>query len=207
MASKAKYEIQWLKGSYAGRQVTANKAKCAVYVEQHLNALEVDREGSKDNPSMVLVASNASAASIALAGMYSEQVAKAFGTPNLGCRKLQKKDRGFYNLVYTHMPAVLLEPLFCSEKEHVKALLEGQGVAMLSSILADCLRAALPSGGLLGFSCGHGAKQGDKGAPLKNAAGEIVAWEAELCQRILEGAAKLLTSTPETSRESTTKAA
>ena len=197
--AQGKWSTLRFTGRYLDRQRAANKAKCVLYLEQHLNALENDLPGSQDNPAMAIVCKTVGAKSKNFAVRYSSAVSKYFSVPNAGAQIRDSSGRGYYNLVYTKMPAVLLEPLSCSNEDHVRQLLTEEGQETLAVLLWDVVREQFPEGGCIGLSAGHAAKIGDLGAPLRMGGelikvngkdrfqpGKIVAWEHDICVKILD---------------------
>lgn len=188
-----RYHALRVTGSYRERQIQANRAGAICYAEQHFNALEYDRPGFADNPSMVVVADNASSKTRAWAGDYVAQVAEAFGIEDRGVDARNADERGYWNLFYTAMPAVLLEPFFISDPQQAEWAMSEGGQTQLAFILTRTIATHFPAGGVVALSCGHiGARKWDKGAPAKSHDGKIVAWEGDLAMAVLDKAHVLL---------------
>lgn len=159
------YEVIWVKGDYRDRQLMANEAGADLYLEQHLNATTDDTT----NYPLAVLASNASMRSQEIADAYVKAVEKEFG---FGPRRV-KMDRptsddghGHWNLYYTRMPAVLLEPLFITSRQG-QYVLAANGVERLADVLVAVIREYLPNGGKVAFSVGHKYKTSnpdDRGA-------------------------------------------
>lgn len=186
-------KVMWFDGDYRDRQKAANEAGVDIYIEQHLNAKEYDKPGTGDNPALCVVAHNASAKSKAIANEYAHRINLEFGWPNRGCVQVGYKQRGDFNLRYTKMPAVLLEPLFVSDETQAAFIQTEEGQTAIAKILVDVLRMFLPNGGTVGFSCGHTgqpSKPLDKGAPVVNSN----LMESDLSMMILKETESLLKS-------------
>lgn len=200
-----KYEVLWVataedRRDYKDRQLFANSKKAVLYIEHHFNALEYDKPGTSDNPSSVLVATNGSQKSRDFAKLYSERVSKQWGYPNRGVDIVDSKRAGYWNLYYTSMPAVLLEPLYVSDPEQATLAMSEVGQTALAEILAQTIREQFPQGGLIAFSLGHKYRQNpthkfDRGAPVKGGNG---LGEADIAENVLRLTAELLTAAPKT---------
>ncbi len=189
----SKYTVIWCEGDYPDRQAVANKAQCVAYVEHHFNALLYDKEGIGDNPALCVVAHNASETSKQWARVYTELVSKKFGFRNGGVLQRKFKERGDYNLRFTDMPAILVEPLFVSEIEQATIALSEKGQQELAEILVSSIVKMFPGGGKFGFSIGHLGKEStpyDRGAPVVPLGSNIA--EADLAKAVMLKAAKLL---------------
>lgn len=153
---------------YKDRQKYANSIGATVYLELHYNAKKYDRPGMQDNPASVLVANNASRTSRSIAADIAQCVADAFGFASGGVDVLSDSRRGYYNLVYTAMPACLLEPLWVSDEEQAILAASADAQRTMAEIICDTLRTHFPNGGLLALSVGHlnnPSRPGDRGAP------------------------------------------
>lgn len=182
----SKFRAVRLVGGYRERQIKANRLRCAGYAEFHLNALEYDRPGSSDNPAMVICASNASETSKRWGYQYANAAAKAFDLPSQGVHLRSAGQRGYWNLYYTKMPAVLLEPLFISDPDTAEIAISDQGVEKMAGIFMASTQDVFPEGGIFGLSVGHiGARPGDRGAPARGRDGGIIGWEGEICERVV----------------------
>jgi len=180
-----KYSVQFFMGDYPYRQMLANEAGVDVYIEQHFNS------GPKEaDYCMAVVAHNASEKSIEIAETYADFVSNRFKIPKFkgnpeGVKKCKFRERGDFNLRFTKMPAVLLEPLFVSNAEHVKILIDKQGYYDLAEILVDTIRKHFPNGAKVGFSVGHKYKRKsplDRGAPVR---GYPEFFEADIAEWVL----------------------
>lgn len=151
---KPRYEVKFYSGSYLDRQREANKDKAICYVEQHFNSAI----NPSTNYSRVIVGSNASLAS----KMWGSSLAKAYNHAfnirmfgNYGLVIGGPDGRGDWDIKYTAMPALLLEPLFASSYDGSTVLKTEHGRALLAEILANSIRDEFPDGGLVAFSVGH----------------------------------------------------
>lgn len=182
----AEFHAVRLVGGYRERQMKANRIKCRGYAEFHLNALEYDRPGFKDNPALVVCADNASATSKQWGHTYAELSSAAFGVPYAGVHVRRPGQRGYWNLYYTKMPAILLEPLFISDPKLAAVAMSDEGQQQMAEIFMRSVRTIFPEGGLFGLSVGHlGARVGDRGAPARGEGGSVVGWEADICDRVV----------------------
>jgi hypothetical protein len=183
------YKVKFYKGDYFDRQDQANKDKCAAYVEHHFN--------SSSNPgagySVVITGSNASQTSKNWGRWYAAAVAREFDIPVSGDRGIVVGGyggRGDYNLKFTDMPAILLEPLFASNPQHVQWICSESGQTRLAMILCESIQRFFQGGGLIGFSVGHKyktSKPDDRGARVFGGDSE-----ADYAEVVLEKAKTLL---------------
>lgn len=191
------YRVLWTADAshtrgYRDRQLLANERGAALYLELHYNAKVGDRPGMQDNPASVVVASNASATSRGIARDLAQKSAKYWGFPSLpgGVAEVGYGGRGYYNLVYTKMPAVLTELFWVSEEEHVAIINDPEGREKLAAIITETIAAWIPDGSLIAISPGHLFKgTGDKGAPVAGMPGR---WEAELALLLAHEVARQL---------------
>lgn len=176
------YDVVWVKGDYRDRQLQANSLGCVCYVEAHFNALgQDDPDTQRDNPALCIVGANASTTSRNWAKWYTSAIAEEFGIRNGGI--LVGPRRGDFNLRYTSMPAVLLEPLFCSDATQAGIIKSADGQNRLARILTDSIRRFFPNGGKVAFSVGHKYKDSnpnDRGARILGGG-----WEAEYAEEVL----------------------
>src|SRR5690554_2498258 len=114
------FKARFYKGDYIQRQKAANADKAVVYIEQHFNSGSASATYALAN-----VGTNAGRTSKLMAATYVEKVCAAFGTKpanndfaSNGVSVGGYDGRGNGNLIYTHMPAMLLEPLFASNPVH-----------------------------------------------------------------------------------------
>jgi N-acetylmuramoyl-L-alanine amidase len=185
-----KYKIKFYKGEYITRQRAANADKAIVYVEHHFNA------GSPTaDYACVVVGSNAGKTSREFGQSYAKSVSNVFGCKIGGANGLLIggfNGRGDGNVKYTNMPAVLLEPLFCSNPKRAEQIRSEDGRQKLAEILADCIKHFFPNGGLIAFSVGHKyktSKPNDRGAAVTGGG-----TEADYAEDVLRRAGVLLTS-------------
>jgi len=193
------YEVLWVATKetprdYYDRQMYANEQGAHVYIEHHFNAKEYDREGIGDNPTFCLVGSNASETSKAIGRTYSDLVSAKFGTEDQGVIQCAYKGRGDYNLRFTGMPAILLEPLFVSDEQLATIAMSDVGQQKLAQCLVDTIKEHFPSGAKVAFSIGHKYKVSqpyDRGAPV---AGGNGLGEADIAEDVMILAAEMLAS-------------
>ena len=183
------HKVKFYKGDYRQRQEQANADQCVGYVEQHFN--------SSDDPgacySVVIVGSNASQTSKNWGRSYAAAVAREFSCPvggDGGIKVGGYDGRGDANLRYTDMPAILLEPLFCSNPAQAALIKSPEGQERLARILCDSVQRFFQKGGLLGFSVGHKYKSNnpnDRGAAIPGGG-----WEGDYAETVLERATAML---------------
>jgi hypothetical protein len=212
-----KYRVKIYTGDYIDRQEAANEDGAICYVEHHLNSKAYDDpQTGDDNPILTIVAHNASLKSIEFAAAYSSNAQEAFPELPLyrgrepGVLQRGYRERGDYNLRFTKMPAILLEPMWVSDKESCQALAVRSTREALAEVLADTITSQFPEGGLVALSGGHKGKVSkpwDRGAPM--AYPEFLdrerilgldslpipegPTEADVCELIVRRAAELLT--------------
>lgn len=183
------YEVRFYKGNYSQRQAQANADHCVAYVEHHFN--------SSGNPdagyAVVITGSNASQTSKDWGRWYAHAVADEFGIKTGGDDGIMVGGyggRGDGNIIKTHMPAILLEPLFVSNPQHAEWVRSEDGQDRLARNLVDSIRQFFPDGGLIGFSVGHKYKSSrpdDRGAAVVGGG-----TEADYAEIVLEKARQLL---------------
>jgi len=152
----SKYQVRFYTGDYYNRQLEANNDGATVYLEQHFNASPSTSPNT--NYAMSVVASNASEKSKSIARTYIEKIKDVFMIDVFGrdgLKVLSRTERGNHNLRYTAMPAVLLEPLFCSSYDGSYILKSQGGIRQLAFCLVETVKTHYPDGGLIGFSIGH----------------------------------------------------
>lgn len=185
------YEVKFYDGDYKERQEKANDDKCVCYVEQHFNS-SANKEA---NYSVVIVGDNASGLSQAWGRWYAEKIAESFGLPLGGDNGIMiggYDGGGNENLIYTHMPAVLLEPFFISNPAGAQLVRDEQMQSLLAQILVRSIKQYFPTGGRVAFSVGHKGKRSkphDRGAILYGSDHE---YEADCAEYVLELAKYLL---------------
>lgn len=196
------YKVLWVadednRRDYRDRQLYANEKGADCYIELHFNAKKYDRPGTDDNPASVLVASNASHTSKSMAASLALKVSKEWGWPSRGMDMIGSGRRGYYNLVYTKMPAILTELLFLSDLHQANVALSDKGQQHLARLVVQTIKEHFPNGALVALSVGHLFKltsPNDKGAPVhpdaKNsenfAEGDLALWLGKLVQLYLE---------------------
>ncbi len=179
------YHVRLYKGDYLQRQRQANADKCVAYVEHHFNSSESPAAGY----AVALTGANASQTSRNWGRWYAQAVAREFGVPVGGDQGIVVggyDGRGDYNLRFTNMPAILLEPLFASNPQHAEIIRGDDGQARLATILCDSIQRFFQNGGLIGFSVGHKYKTSrpnDRGAAVAGGG-----WEADFAEAVLQKA-------------------
>jgi len=183
------YSIFWLKGDYRDRQLAANAEGCVCYLEHHFNALaNDDPDSQRENKSLCIVGGNASQTSKNWAAWFTRTIAAEFGIGDGGV--LVGPRRGDFNLRYTSMPAILIEPLFVSDPTQAAIAKSEDGQERIARVIVESIRRFFPDGGAIGFSVGHKYKTSnphDRGAPVFGGG-----TEAELAEEVLHRAARML---------------
>jgi len=182
---------------YRDRQLFANQEGADLYLELHLNAVVYDRPDVEDNPSTVLVASNASAKSRFFAAALARMASERLDYKNGGMRMLGPGDRGYWNLYYTSMPAVLSELLYVSDEQQARLALSDGGPGFLASLHRRAIYQQFPDGCRVAISVGHMFKpsphQWDRGAPVTKAVDNPEGKaEADICLEVAELLTKML---------------
>ena len=107
--------------------------------------------------------------------------------------------RGDFNLRFTDMPAILLEPLFASNPRQAEWIRSDDGQTRLARILYDSIRRFFQGGRLIGFSVGHKYKR--SASANRGAAVVGGGWEAGYAEQVLLKAQALLEEVLEPQRE------
>ena len=183
------YPVRFYKGEYIERQQQANADGAVAYIEHHFNS----SASPQANYAVVITGANASQTSKNWGPWYAHAVAQAFHIPIGGDQGLVVggyNGRGDHNLRFTDMPAILLEPLFCSNPQHAEWIRSDAGQGRLAAILCEGIQRFFQKGGLIGFSVGHKYKPApskDRGASIHGGG-----WEADYAEMILNKARGLL---------------
>jgi carboxyl-terminal processing protease len=187
-AKKPVYKVKFYRGDYRERQEKANEDGAICYVEQHFNSTDGDRN---TNYTMILIPSGSSDFTKKWAEYYVNRVSEAFNLKKWkedGIKLLVQGDRGYGNLKYLTMPAILPEPFLICNSTGVEWAKTRQDE--LSQILVDSIYKFFPEGGPVAFSVGHKYKISainDKGAcPFEGVC------EIDFNEAVLEKAAKML---------------
>lgn len=194
------YQVRSYRGDYPERQRQANDDQCVAYVEHHFNS----SSSPAANYTVVIVGSNASQTSRNWGRWYAQAVGREFGIPIGGDEGILVggyDGRGDYNLRFTAMPALLLEPLFVSNPVHVEWIRSQTGQMRLARILSESIQRFFQNGGLIGLSVGHKHKTSrpdDRGAAVLGGG-----WEADYAEEVLDRARTLLAAVegPQLERE------
>lgn len=176
------YQVKFYKGDYYARQAAANEDQCKLYVEQHFNS----SASQSANYAVVVTGYNASQTSKNWGRWYARAVSQEFDIPMGGDNGLLVggyNGRGDYNLRFTGMPAILLEPFFVSNPQTAELIKTEDAQYRLATILTESIQRFLPNGGLVGFSVGHKYKTSnpnDRGAAVFGGG-----TEAEIAEAVL----------------------
>jgi hypothetical protein len=186
------YEVRFYKGDYKERQDQANSDGCIAYVEHHFNS----SSSPAANYAVVITGANASETSRNWGRWYAAAIARGFNIPIGGEQGIMVggyEERGDYNLRFTNMPAILLEPLFASNPQHAQWISGEIGQVKLAQILCDSIQRFFPKEGIIGFSVGHKYK----GSSPKDRGAEVIGggWEADYAEVVLTRTTTLLEQT------------
>ena len=145
------YTMKLYKGDYRARQLQANADGCLAYVEHHFNS----SPSAMANFPAVIVSTNASQTRRNWGRWYARAVSKEFNIPVGGDEGLVGgyDGRGDFNLRFTAMPAILLEPLFASNPQHAEWIRSDAGQLRLARILTESIQRFFPMPGPIGASC------------------------------------------------------
>jgi hypothetical protein len=185
------YDVRFYKGEYVKRQRDANEDGCVCYVEHHFNS----STSPTASYAVVITGSNASQTSKNWGRWYAQTVAREFEMPLGGDHGIQVggyNGRGDYNLRYTKMPAILLEPLFASNPQHAEWIRSDERQGWLARILCESIQRFFQDGGLIAFSVGHKYKTSqpdDRGARVYGGG-----FESDYAEAVLEKAGAMLES-------------
>lgn len=191
------YKIKFYEGDYRQRQKQANKDGCDGYVEHHFNA----STRKKADYTVVITGYYAGSKTKKWARTYARYIAKTFNTKLGGDTGLQVggyDGRGTGSLRHTYMPAILLEPLFCSNPKQAAIIKSGKGQDKLAQCLVRSIKTIFPPPrhkGIIkiGFSVGHKYKKSrpkDRGATVYGGG-----MEADYTEIVLKKAKVLLENT------------
>jgi len=186
-----KYSVAFYKGEYSTRQKQANSDKAKIYLEQHFNSTGRGFWTTADY-AIGVVASNASKTSINFARDYAKGVVSEFDEISRVSFDdgVKVGGRGEGNLKLTKMPAIILEPMFVDDPEHVAVIKSEEGQKRLAKVLVCTIVKHIPQGGLIGFSVGHKYKRinfMDRGAKLLGCG-----YEADYAELVLKFAEEML---------------
>lgn len=194
------YQAQFYRGDYLERQQSANRDGCVAYVEHHFNS----SASASASYTLVITGANASQTSRNWGRWYAQAIAREFGVAVGGDQGIAVggfDGRGDFNLRFTNMPAILLEPLFANNSQHADWIRSDDGQARLARVLVDSIQRFFPAGGTIGLSVGHKYKTSapnDRGAALAGGG-----TEADYAEKVLIRAKAMLEeiSAPEEERE------
>lgn len=192
IAKGPRFSVLGARGNLWHRQVLANQSGCVCYVEQHLNA-SLDKRICY---AMALLPHNASAVTQAWAKRYTALVAETFRIPDRGI--VMGPERGGYNIRFTRMPTMLVEPGFISHEPFADQARTGEGLDALARCLVTSVSEYFP-GGLVGLSVGHAYRgKPDPGAPVAQTDILDPAFdsETELNDAIINAAEEMLLAVP-----------
>ncbi len=174
------------RGDYSQRQKQANTNNAICYVEQHFNSFS----NHDANYSMAVTTINQSSKSKSWGAWYAQRVAEEFGIPSNGVKVAKRGDRGYGNLCYATMPALLVEPFFISNEKGAQWAHSETHRNKLAEILSESIREFFPAGGMVVFSVGHMYKTSspsDRGASCLGGG-----TEAEFAELVIQSAMDLL---------------
>jgi hypothetical protein len=183
------YKILRVTGDYRARQVAANNAGAALYLEAHYNsAPRPNNNAPFAQGTEVLVTDTSGALTRTMARQMAGNIAQAFALTlraSSGVKVLTSASRGYGNLAH----ALLIEPWFIDAPEWAnRAITEAD---RLAQCLASVIRQHVPDGSTIALSLGHRGKTSDPHD--RGAKGGNGRWEADLASLYLDSLARLLT--------------
>jgi len=174
------------RGDYSQRQKQANSNNAICYVEQHFNSFS----NPDANYAMAVTTINQPSKSKSWGAWYAQRVSEEFGIPSNGIKVAKRGDRGYGNLCYATMPAILVEPFFISNEKGAQWAHSESQRNKLAEILSESIREFFPGGGLVVFSVGHMYKTSspsDRGASCLGGG-----TEAEFAELVLQSSMNML---------------
>ena len=182
--------VENITGDYKWRQLHTNAHHFDIYVEYHFNYYSRSTDYTLCKLTRTYLP-----LSLEFAKQHAEAVHKEFNVPlyDLGdedtvakgvliCKKTGREN---FNLSLLECPALIIEPLFLSNPDHVFLLTTSNGVMRLANILTNTIRSIFPDGGRIAFSVGHKYQRSnpmDRGAL---AVGRSELSEADLSDKIM----------------------
>lgn len=194
LSIKSKYTVKFYTGDYPARQKAANADNAICYVEHHFNSVAIENPTTADY-AVTIVGKNASQKSIDWGRLYAKTIDSEF----LEVKRIGGVDgiliggyggRGDGNIKLTNMPAILVEPMFCSNPIQAPIIRSPEGQERLAQVLAYTIEVMFPKGGLVAFSVGHKYKTSqpnDRGAEVLGGG-----MEADYAEQVLLEAKHLL---------------
>jgi hypothetical protein len=192
------FKILFFTGDYKWRQLAANEASLDLYVEHHFNFFT-----KQTNYAVVKLHQTSGTRTSKFGNMYLEAVNRRLGVSiydsprsDGGLLRLKNNSRDVFNLALLNCPAVIVEPLFLSNHQHVELLTNQGGVQLLANILTDTIREFFcdVDEARIGFSVGH---KYQRSAPMDRGAvcsGKSELTEADLSDTILTLSGTLLSN-------------
>jgi hypothetical protein len=182
------YKILRVTGDYRARQIAANNAGAALYIEAHYNSTP-GAQGTE-----VLVIDTSGPLTRTMARQMAGNIAQAFGLTlraSNGVKVLTSSTRGYGNLAHARAPALLIEPWFIDESAWADRA--ATDAARVAQCLASVVRRHIPVGSTIALSLGHKGKTSDPHD--KGARGGNGQWEADLAGLYLDALAESLAAT------------
>jgi hypothetical protein len=192
------YKILRVTGDYRARQVAANNAGAALYLEAHYNSTP-GAQGTE-----VLVTDNSGPLTRTMARQMAGNIGQAFALTlraSSGVKVLTSTSRGYGNLAHAKAPALLIEPWFIDDESWAnRAITEAD---RLARCLASVIEKHIPDGSTIALSLGHRGKTSDPHD--RGARGGNGKWEADLAGLYLDAlaarlAADIITPISDTSK-------
>jgi len=184
------YEVLFVTGDYKHRQVFANGLRLDLYIEYHFNYYS----GATNYTLCKINKSNKQLAKD-FARLHAKNVSEHFDIPlyhiddnpdaQNGVVVSSRPGRNNYNISLLSAPAVILEPMFLSNPDHLRILFQEGGIEDLANILTSSIREVLPDSSRIGFSVGHKYQRAnpmDRGAAAYSKS-EFT--EADLSEKVL----------------------
>ena len=145
------YTFRFYSGESRDKQDKANIDQCNAYLDFQFNISSDPR----DDYTAVAVASNASRISKFWARQFAHLISEDFGLTiggNNGTLIGGVDGRSELNLIYTHMPSILILPLFLSNPLHASWIRDKSVQFRIARNLAKSIYFAFPNGGSFAFT-------------------------------------------------------
>lgn len=145
------YTFRFYSGESKETQDKANIDRCNAYLDFQFNISSDPR----DNYTAVAVASNASRISKFWARQFTHLIGEDFGLTIGGNNDILiggVDGKSELNLIYTHMPAILILPLFISNPLHASWIRDKSVQFRIARNLAKSIYFSFPNGGSFAFT-------------------------------------------------------
>lgn len=145
------YSFHFYSGDSIEKQDKANIDRCNAYLDFQFNICSNPNEVFTS----VAIASNASKITKFWGKQFSHLISEDFGLPlggNNGILVGGMHGKNELDLIYTHMPAILILPLFISNPVHATWIKDKNFQIRIARSIAKSIYDAFPNGGLFAFT-------------------------------------------------------